>query len=173
MIITRQTEPENFSDNLKEEILEYIRKLELEEFIISKSYIAGKNITFLVNYKGCDLYIVSNNWGVFGNDRGGSVKTLSASMQRTLPCNNPFREICIAYNGDFKPCCNIYFGEDTTIGNINEISILDVYFGSIYTEYRRHLLCFSEKNGKCATCNAEDNAKIETKLQRETLLRNL
>ena len=69
MIVTRHTI--DFNENHKENIQNYVKDLGVWEFVKEKSYTPGKNITFLVNYKGRDIYICGNNWEIFGNDRGG------------------------------------------------------------------------------------------------------
>ena len=91
--------------------------------------------------------------------------------QRINPCVNPFREICIAYDGSIKPCCNIYFNAPNIFGNAAVSNLTDIYFSEELCKFRKDLFIFSKKVGGCATCNTEDNADIESKNLREEILR--
>lgn len=169
LLVTRHADFE-FTDVLKQEIYDYIKKLKLGEFIVSESYVPGKNVTYNVNYKNTELLFCANNWKVIGNDRGGTVEHLKSKGIRTLPCNNPLREMNISYDGKFKPCCNIYFGENTNIGSVIDDGIVETYFNKKSIEYRRALVVFGEKSGYCKTCATGDNSDIKTREIRKRLL---
>lgn len=148
----------------------FLKKLGLEQYNQDIRVERGKNITLDIKDKDWRFLICCNNWDKYGNDRGGIVKQLSV-CGRKQPCVNPFREICISYDGLFKPCCNVYFGEDTTFGNINKEGIVDCYFSKKMVLFRRECFVFGEKNHWCSSCNTEDNASVDSIENRQEILR--
>jgi hypothetical protein len=171
ILFTHHTENGSFNvDTLQEKILAQICKLGMQDGIVSKSCTENRNVTIGVNYRGAKLLFCANNWESYGNDRGGSVEILKMKSHRKSPCNNPFREVSIAYNGSIKPCCNIYFGDGTDVGDIMHDGIIGAYFGEKFTEYRRSLLTYGEKTGFCESCNTEDNSNELTREFRENLV---
>lgn len=147
----------------------FLRKLGLEHYGKNIKMESGRNITLDIKEKEWRFLICCNNWGDYGNDRGGIVQKLSV-YGRKRPCVNPFREICISYDGFFKPCCNIYFGEGSSFGNINSESIVDCYFSREMTAFRRGCFVFGKKNHWCNTCNTEDNASVNSIEYRQKIL---
>lgn len=172
MIITRHVEINQMFDEQYEKIKEYVSALGLESYIVAQKHESNTNVTYLVRYRDMELFFCANNWSILGNDRGGTVKGLKSADVRTMPCNNPIREVQISYDGLFKPCCNIYFGENTTVGSIKKDGILKTYFSQPCIQYRRDLVTFGKKSGKCATCNTEDNSDMESAEIRESLIKD-
>ena len=148
----------------------FLRKISLDKYFASRIEIPDKSIMLDISLSQTEkIFVCTNNWEVYGNDRGGTLEKLRGS-QRVAPCVNPFREISVAYDGTIKPCCNIYFNSLNIYGNANEKSLTEIYFGKELCKFRRELFTFSRKFGGCATCNTEDNAKIEEQPLREKIL---
>ena len=171
MLITLHTGNKQYEDeDRKQDVRKFLKRIGLSQLYESMEIIPNKNITIDKTVDNLHLLICCNNWEQFGNDRGGFIKKLS-NLGRNEPCNNPFREVCIACNGDFKPCCNIYFDMDDDYGNFADTSILDFYFSDKMVKFRRDLLDFSKKHRKCKTCNTEDNADPESDRIRKYMLK--
>ena len=77
------------------------------------------------------------------------------------------------YDGDYKPCWNIYFGDGVEFGNARDLSILDFFFGEKMRAFRKQAFTFGAKNKWCRTCNTEDNAPVSEKEMRAEIMRNI
>ena len=120
-----------------------------------KSVIPGHNVTTDIIYKGIRILVLANNWEQDGNSRGGIVEHLNCD-NRMAPCSNPFREIAIDIDGNFRQCCNIYVTAKP-IANVKEVSLVDFFLSDEMNALRRELLVFSDKaNSACRTCNTFD-----------------
>ncbi len=123
-----------------------------------------------------DLTITLN-----GRSRGGEINSLKPKMKRSLPCDKPYREFTIYYNGSVTPCCEIYHDEKYkkyVMGQIlpnNPNSVFEVYAGKLLTKFRESVFDHSMKTGPCSTCvaatrefkNIEINKDIKS---RETII---
>lgn len=147
----------------------FLKKLGMEKDYGAVKIEKGRNISLDIIENGFRFLIVCNNWTKYGNDRGGTVGELSKNGRQT-PCVNPFREVNISYDGFFKPCCNVYFGENTSFGDINRQGVVECYFCGNMIEFRRNMFCFGEKKGWCYSCNTEDNASKDTMAKRRKIL---
>lgn len=150
----------------------FLDKLGRITWINQMIVVPNKNITIDVKDGNMRFLLCCNNWAEYGNSRGGEIKELCISG-REQPCVYPFREVCISYDGYFKPCCNVYFGEEANFGDLKRQSLLDAYFSNGMIEFRRHLFDFSPKKRWCSLCNQEDDATIESNQRRRDLLMHL
>ena len=150
-------------------LLQFLKRMKLEEYYDLRSVKKNRNITIDIQGEDTRILITCNNWERYGVDRGGAIDYLSIT-QRTSPCNEPFRNVCIAYDGKYKPCCDAYFAKAVDYGTIYDTNILDFYFGKKMTDLRRRCFLFDEKIGFCKGCNREDNSSIETVNKRTMLL---
>ena len=169
IIVTLHTLPnQTYDDSDRRVAMEkFLRKLKIEKYFDQRIESPGRSIMLDISISETEkIFVATNNWQVYGNDRGGTLKNLRSS-QRTTPCVNPFREICIAYDGTIKPCCNIYFNCANIYGNANENLLTDIYFDEELCNFRRELFIFSRKSGGCATCNTEDNAQSIEQTERK------
>lgn len=136
---------------------------------------SGKAMVSKIYYKGMELKVMANNWTSFGSDRGGLLKDLHSDV-RYKPCMRPFREIPISFEGNMFPCCNIFpddnYYEELKSQNVKDIGIIDGYFSTIMTEFRKHLFIFGNKKGVCQYCRDEDNADVNTGRLRNNILSN-
>jgi len=157
-------------DDRENHLKQYLKKLGIKVSFQDMKKVRGKNITVETYVDGLRFYLVCNNWRKYGNNRGGSLQQLNAQKLRDFPCNNAFREICIDYEGKYRPCCNVYFNVED-YGNIECESLVDFYFSDKMTNFKRKCFNFTnEPNACCAYCNTEDNATRNEKELRETLL---
>ena len=172
IIVTLHTLPNYpYEDSDRRNTIEkFLRKISLDKYFSNRTEIPNRSIMLDISLSQTEkIFVCTNNWAMYGNDRGGTLENLR-SGQRVAPCVNPFREIFIAHDGTIKPCCNIYFNSPDVYGNANEQSLTDIYFGRELCKFRRELFIFSRKSGGCATCNTEDNAKIEEQTNRKKIL---
>jgi radical SAM protein with 4Fe4S-binding SPASM domain len=145
---------------------DFFEKMGLEYKITSK--IEGHNISCDYIYKNIRMLVVTNNWSEDGNDRGGKVKQLSIE-NRIQPCVIPFREVAIDVEGNVRFCWNFFVDTDF-VGNVRDMSVLDIYFGDEMVDSRRNHLSFVTKDLPCATCRNHDNAREESAEFRRKLL---
>lgn len=96
------------------------------------------------------------------------MKKLSTRNIRSMPCNNPLREMSISYDGKIKYCCNIYFGDNSDIADVKE-GIVQTYFSKKSVDFRKEMVKFGGKCGTCGTCVTDDNSTLNTKELRENI----
>jgi len=133
-----------------------IRFAKIIKFDLSKEEI--ENLSF--QFKVGELHIVVQciNFFESGNSRGQTIGFLEASKTRQMPCERPFREFVIYYDGAVTPCCSIHHGENYNLNTVGKISsddinsIFKVYVNKNIAGWRKGLLDWSTKSGVCATC---------------------
>jgi radical SAM protein with 4Fe4S-binding SPASM domain len=126
---------------------------------------------------GIRIYIFSTNYDVLGSDRAGAIKSLSAiAKARTAPCDRPFHDVTISYDGTIFPCCQMFADNSEhkshfSIGNISDFdTIFDIYASDAMTGWRKSLLTFGEKPSPCDTCSEANCAgTTEEKAAREAV----
>lgn len=168
MIVTRHCTDSVFNvDRIKDEIYTYIDEKGLSEYIAEYKENSESNVTYILEYKGKNIYVVANDWKTVGVDRGGQVTALSDENVRTAPCVDPIRYFCIGYDGSVKGCCNLYF-DDADYGNVSKESLLDCYFNNL-RDLKLEMVKFGEKKGGCRYCTMSDNSDASTKELREQI----
>lgn len=169
LLVTRHVSQKPFSQSVyKKEVLSYIQTLGLEGSISEYKELNDNNVSYVLNYRQCELYIVTNNWNVIGSSRGGVIEELNTIEVRNTPCAKAIRDFNISYDGIIKPCCETYFNEDSDFGTIEQDGILNSYFNNL-RDFRLALVKFGDKKGGCKYCGIPDNARIDTKLVREEI----
>lgn len=169
MLVTRHVSEKPFSQSeYKKDLLAYIRKLGLEKSVTEYRELNDNNVSYVLNYRQQELYIVTNNWYVTGCDRGGVLEKLKAKEVRTSPCAKAIRDFNISWDGIIKPCCDAYFSEHSDYGTIDKDGILNAYFNNL-RDFRLALVKFGSKKGGCRYCSIFDNAGEDTKLLREAI----
>ncbi len=91
------------------------------------------------------------------DNRGGNINSLVNSSQNKYidsECHRPSTAINVVPNGDVVLCCSDMYG-DEVMGNINENSLVDIWFGEKFQRYRDKL-----RNGRrglnlCQNCDYE------------------
>ena len=159
---------DDYNDSTQEGYLrKFLRRSKINYEDIEIQFSPGKYIksNYLFNKKLL-LVMLSNNWGDFGNDRGGSVIKLSRKIQRNNPCMRVFREFTISHLGDVFPCCQIFpdapESKKFVLGNIADYNIEDINFSENFIAWRKSLFDFSKKSHPCSSCKDPDNSTIES-----------
>lgn len=167
MLITQHmNEGEVYTDQLAlEKIDKFFKRMNMDYKV--KKIVPGHNVTCDMLWNQMRLLVVTNNWEIDGNDRGGEVKQLSLE-QRTAPCCTPFREMTIDVDGNVRFCWNAYINTEY-MANVADKQLVDIYFSDEMVEIRREHLSWGTKKGICRGCSTEDNADIRTKEQRDRL----
>ena len=108
----------------------------------------------------CKVVCTDLSINLNGRTRGGEIDSLKPEIKRNLPCDKPYREFTIYYDGSVTPCCEIYHDEKYkkyTMGQIlpnNPNSVYEVYTGKLLTKFRASVFDHSMKTGPCSTCVA-------------------
>lgn len=64
------------------------------------------------------------------------VKTFDVDSIQGLACREPWKTIFVTYDGLVRPCCN----SSTTLGNLADQSIEEIWNGETYREFRRSIV---------------------------------
>lgn len=109
---------------------------------------------------GIKVNIFSTNYDVFGSNRAGSVQ--SATMHtplRVAPCDRPFEDFTISYDGTVFPCCQMFVDNESHQANFSvgkltaQQSIFDIYASPKMAAWRSSLLRYGPKASPCDTCS--------------------
>jgi len=166
--------PPPFKINSKDLIIKRVKKL-LEKLYyhdsIKEINIDEGSIEF--RHLGVTLKIQWPNWRSQGTNRAGTLKNhLSNSSNRVSPCNKPFREFTIFYDGTVQPCCESFHDTQISlvnIGNSNNQSIFTLYSSEVLSKFRYHLFDFGPKNGICSNCSSVDFSHPDDDQIRKTI----
>jgi radical SAM protein with 4Fe4S-binding SPASM domain len=109
---------------------------------------------------GIELHVFATNYDIFGSDRAGSVESLTVqATQRVAPCDRPFEDFTISYDGTVFPCCQMFVDNEAhkarfSIGNVMDYpSIFDIYASKAMASWRISLLKYGPKASPCDTCS--------------------
>ena len=70
------------------------------------------------------------------------------------PCNLPFKDLIIRPDGKISLCCQDAYGK-ITLGDINESSLTNIWYGEPFKEIRKNLTQIGRKgNPLCNTCDS-------------------
>jgi len=161
-------------ENRKKAVQKFFNKLNIE-YEINK-YIPNETIQVEKEIDSINLIVMCHNWSEIGNDRAGSVKSLTKDTKnRNSPCMKPFRELVISAEGNCYPCCNFFpnseISEKFKIGNIGNKSIYDIFSSDVMVNFRKKLFDFSPKFHPCSTCNDVDNSSLDSNESRKLILK--
>ena len=84
--------------------------------------------------------------------RGGEALNRMKIKSLKSQCIFPFNAINVRPDGKISLCCHDVFGS-VTLGDLNKESILDVWYGEAFNEYREKILKGRENIGICASCD--------------------
>jgi MoaA/NifB/PqqE/SkfB family radical SAM enzyme len=128
-------------------------------------------------HKGVQIMIQWPNWRSKGSNRGGVLaEHISSSFVRLAPCERPFREFTIFYDGTVQPCCESFFDDNTNlvpVGNIRSQSIYEIYSSDSLCNFRKSVFDFGIKNGICASCTVKAYHSKEEDAERTRILLEL
>jgi len=88
-------------------------------------------------------------------NRAGNIPWLVKDIKNSLNkiCSFPFKNFVIRASGDVALCCDDYYNEGL-LGNVNENTLIEIWYGEKSTEYRKNLY---NKNRNIYPCNKCDN----------------
>jgi radical SAM protein with 4Fe4S-binding SPASM domain len=140
----------------------------------------GHTIQGDLNLFGLPIHVFSTNYDLYGSDRAGSVSLLKKQVGRMAPCDRPFNDFTVSYDGTIFPCCQMFADNvdhctDYAIGNLKDFpDIFTAYASTAMVEWRKHLLRYSPKARPCDTCSENNNAGTrEEHQERNRIYRNL
>jgi radical SAM protein with 4Fe4S-binding SPASM domain len=141
----------------------------------------GETIQGHATVFGIRINVFATNYYSLGSNRGESVAMeQTAHISRKAPCDRPFRDFTISYEGTLFPCCQMFVDtkqhkEKYSVGHISEFDTIFAAYGSkSMSEWRRSLLTFGPKEAPCSTCSEADCAGTPTDVrERKNLHREL
>ena len=98
--------------------------------------------------------------GVFAiQNRAGAIPDFLPATKEPVKrmCVKPFRMLNINWNGQAMICCNDYYG-DVPAGQVPQETLQDIWFGKVFTLYRRKLLNKDRSLPLCRTCDCHSGA---------------
>jgi MoaA/NifB/PqqE/SkfB family radical SAM enzyme len=94
-------------------------------------------------------YSEKNDW----TNRGGTVpSSISPTISPDNICVRPFRQLYISCKGTVPQCCADYL-QKNIMGDINNQSLMDIWYGEPFSELRYSLLGKAPLNDICKVCN--------------------
>jgi radical SAM protein with 4Fe4S-binding SPASM domain len=128
---------------------------------------------------GIRINIFSTNYDILGTDRAGAIKSLTeVAPHRVAPCDRPFKDFTVSYDGTIFPCCQMFADNEShkerfAIGNISSYeTIFDAYASNAMVGWRSSLLRFGPKSSPCDTCSeANLTGSKEERQARELIYR--
>ena len=117
-------------------------------------------------FKKVDVTLKSVDYSGYGVNRGGAMEHIPVERERTTPCNRPFHDMTIAWNGNVYPCCQFMDGledhEAFIIGNVTDASSLyALYCSAAMASFRRDTFGYGSKQAPCNTCADQDKCRGE------------
>ena len=102
-----------------------------------------------------EVIVWARNFSIVGVDRAGLVE-MPERRVRQAPCDRPFGELAISYDGTVLPCCQFFADSDEhlehKVGSLADSSLAELFASATMATWRRGLLTYGPKGGPCATC---------------------
>jgi len=110
-----------------------------------------------LEFKDMKIRLYGRNFEINGTSRGDQVD-IKKDYVRTMPCNIPFWNVYVDYNGKMVPCCNyrsdIEAHEPYVLNDLNEQPDIFLSYASPQSaDFRRAMLSFDKKPGACSNCH--------------------
>jgi len=120
-------------------------------------YRPGRKIVAKATYKGISIVVKSADHGTNGENRAGLMTDIPVDAERSAPCDRPFTEFTISWNGDAYPCCQFFAGaaehDPFVVGNIGKADTLyDLYAAHLMASFRTDLFTYGAKKSPCNNC---------------------
>jgi len=129
---------------------------------------------------GIMINVFATNYYSLGSNRGESVSLNQQDFVRRSPCDRPFHDITISYEGTLFPCCQMFVDlkqhkDLYSVGNIADFAtIFDAYASNKMAGWRKSLLTFGPKETPCASCTEGCRAETpENVASREAVYRDM
>lgn len=89
----------------------------------------------------------------YENGAVGAITDLKINGTRRIACPMAFTTMSVRSNGDVSPCCVDFIG-GTNLGNVDELSLLDIWNSDPYYEFQKmQLENRKHENYSCARCD--------------------
>lgn len=107
-----------------------------------------------------ELAVYARDFLAAGTDRGGLIRELRPRRERVAPCDRPFGELAISYDGTVFPCCQLFADarehDRYRVGSLAERSLVELFAADAMAHWRRGLLTYGPKQPPCASCSEAD-----------------
>ena len=161
-----------------DKIKNFLKKINVtfvEKDLLSES---NKNeIYHFFKIKNLSVLVQSVNFDLEGTNRSGILKKHSNVYKRVKPCEKPFREFTIYYDGSVTQCCDAFYDQKYKTNKISALTlnnnIFKIYNSFLMRRIRRELFDWEEKKNICSNCSAAGYAKISDEKKRNEILKNL
>ncbi len=115
-------------------------------------------------FRGMEITVKSVNYDDFGVNRGGSLDHIPLQQERFSPCDRPFHEITIAWNGNVYPCCQFIEGlaehDRFVVGTISRPgAMFALYCSAMMSGFRRESFGYGPKLAPCDSCADRDRCR--------------
>jgi radical SAM protein with 4Fe4S-binding SPASM domain len=124
----------------------------------------GTDIRAEARFRGMEITIKSVNYDQHGVNRAGSLDHIPVKHSRQSPCDRPFHDVTIAWNGDVYPCCQFMEGiaahDAFVVGRIDRPGALfALYCSEMMSSFRRDNFGYGDKRAPCDTCADRDRCR--------------
>ena len=101
--------------------------------------------------RDCTQYALGSE---FLTSRAGDVRGKAVCVELPLnrPCSRPFKQMYINYRGEAVICCEDW-RHQAIMGNVNDASLEDVWYGTEYQRYRTRLARADRSLPICRVCD--------------------
>jgi len=157
LVVTLHTEPGQDYDDL-ERLSRYSQFSARTGINLTfKKYKPGQKIVATGAYKGIKLSVKAANFADNGENRGGLMTDIPVDHLRTEPCDRPFDDLTISWNGNVYPCCMFFADskehDDFIVGNVGDAdSLFALYTSQLMASFRKDLFSHGPKMSPCDTC---------------------
>ncbi len=129
-------------------------------------------------FRGLEVTLKSVNYLEHGVNRGGAMEDIPVNEQRTTPCDRPFHDLTIAWNGNIYPCCQFVDGladhAPFVVGRLDQSdSLFALYCSEMMSSFRRDTFGYGEKRAPCDTCADQAKCRGEADRARRQALQPL
>lgn len=128
-----------------------------------KKFKPGKDLKATARKRGLQIDLKSVNYLEHGVNRGDLLEDLTPTETRTTPCDRPFHEVSIGWNGAVYPCCQFFpdsVDHDRFIaGRIGRQPIAEIYASGLMAEFRKDTFGYGDKQTPCDTCTDRDRCR--------------
>ncbi len=122
----------------------------------------GIDIRLSGTFKRLKITVKSVNYLEHGVNRGGAMEDIPVVADRETPCDRPFHDLTVAWNGNVYPCCQFVEGfadhAEFVVGNVGDASsIYELFCSQMMASFRRDVFGYGPKQAPCSSC--ADQAK--------------
>ncbi|MEO0729999.1 MAG: radical SAM/SPASM domain-containing protein, partial [Pseudomonadota bacterium] len=117
----------------------------------------GIDMRATARFKGLSITVKSVNYTDHGVNRGGALEHIPVEQKRTAPCDRPFHDFTVAWNGNVYPCCQFVDGfadhSNFIVGNLSDTpNIYALFTAKMMASFRRDTFGYGDKRAPCDTC---------------------